>query len=130
MQDVRLGVMKHRKPSIYDGLTEREFLDSVIATAHDLGWRVAHFRPAQTEKGWRTAVQADGVGFPDLIMLKRLSGNNVKCVVAELKSERGKPPTADQIAWLELFKDVRQIHVALLKPSDIESIVIELGGLV
>ena len=117
-------------PTVYDGVSEREFLDSIIETAHDLGWRVAHFRPAQTEKGWRTAVQADGVGFPDLIMLKRLGDNTVKCVVAELKSEQSRPPTPDQVAWLELFKDVKQIHVALVKPSDIEAIVIELGGLV
>ena len=47
-------------------MSERELQDAVIQLARLLGWRVAHFRPAMTTRGWRTPVSADGAGFPDL----------------------------------------------------------------
>ena len=48
-----------------------------------LGGRVAHFRPPRTVHGWRTAVAADGAGFPDLVMVR-----GSRLLAAELKSER------------------------------------------
>jgi hypothetical protein len=76
-------------------LTEREFQTAVIEAAQLLGWRVAHFRPAQTAKGWRTPVEADGAGFPDLVMIRR--GH---LIFAELKSTKGMV-RVEQQQWLD-----------------------------
>ncbi len=77
--------------------TEADFTTFVIDLARVLGWRTAHFRPAKTDKGWRTPVQGDGAGFPDLILLR---GNRM--VVAELKAERGRLSPA-QVEWLDAY---------------------------
>lgn len=74
--------------------TEAQFQEAVIQYAQLKGWKVAHFRAAKTERGWRTAVQADGAGFPDLVMVR-----GERIVFAELKSERGVP-SAQQVDWL------------------------------
>jgi hypothetical protein len=79
--------------------TESEFSSWVIDVAHLHGWRVAHFRPALTQRGWRTPVQADGRGFPDLILLHPDGAG----VAAEVKREAAPAPTIDQKAWLEAF---------------------------
>jgi hypothetical protein len=49
---------------------EAGFTRQVLALARLRGWRTARFRPAGTTRGWRTAVRGDGVGFPDLVLLK------------------------------------------------------------
>jgi hypothetical protein len=80
-------------------ITEAEFTRQVLGLAKVHGWRRAHFRPARTAKGWRTAVQGDGVGFPDLVLLR---GDTL--VVAELKCGNNVL-TSDQQTWLRAFKD-------------------------
>lgn len=72
---------------------EAEWQKIVIETARMFGWRVAHFRPAQTSKGWRTPVAADGKGFPDLVLVRE------RVIFAELKGETGKL-AEEQYAWL------------------------------
>lgn len=98
-------------------ISEGDFLGQVIDLAHVYGWKVAHFRPAQTKYGWRTPVQADGKGFPDLVMLKP-----PRLVFAELKSEKGKL-SPEQEGWLSLLKGIKGIEVYCWKPKDFESIV-------
>lgn len=49
--------------------TEAEMTTAIMDAARVLHWRVAHFRPALTKHGWRTAVQGDGAGFVDLVMV-------------------------------------------------------------
>ena len=76
---------------------EEAFLQQVLDLALICGWRRAHFRPAQTAKGFRTAVQGDGKGFPDLFLIRAATKSKL---VAELKI----PPnvcTPEQTAWLE-----------------------------
>jgi hypothetical protein len=51
-------------------ITEAEFLAQVLQLAKLCGWLTAHFRPAKTAHGWRTAVQGDGAGWPDLVLLR------------------------------------------------------------
>lgn len=75
-------------------MTERELQRGVIDVARLLGYRVAHFRPALTGRGWRTPVQADGTGFPDLVLCGR-----GQVLFRELKV-RGNTLTAEQAAWL------------------------------
>lgn len=81
-------------------LTEREFTDQVLKLAGLRGWLRAHFRPARTEHGWRTAVSGDGKGFPDLILLR-----GKRLIVAELKTETGRR-TPEQECWLQAFMEL------------------------
>jgi hypothetical protein len=76
-------------------VTEAQFTGTVIHAARVLNWRVAHFRPARTAHGWRTPVQGDGVGWPDLVCVRK-----DRLVFAELKAPRGKVTPAQQ-QWLE-----------------------------
>ena len=75
-------------------ITETEFLNQILQLAKLHHWRAAHFRPAMTKHGWRTPVQADGKGFPDLVLLKA-----TKLIAAEIKLEHGKLTDA-QLQWL------------------------------
>lgn len=86
--------------AIAPGLTERQFQRQVIEYAQLMGWRCAHFRPAQTERGWRTAVEADGAGFPDLVLVR-----GVELIFCELKAEKGKLSAA-QSEWLGTLETV------------------------
>lgn len=126
--------------------TARETLDrsmgedalqtEIIKTAHQFGWLVAHFRPGQLADGsWRTPVQADGDGFPDLVCVNPKLG---KVIFAELKSETGKL-SAKQQAWIEAvgkvdaltpwvmdgeraeYINVSPVRVFVWRPSDLSS---------
>ncbi len=68
-------------------LTEGEFLDAVIQLATFLGWESAHFRPARTQRGWRTPVQGTmGKGWPDLILVRE---RDKRTMFIELKTDKG-----------------------------------------
>ena len=84
------------------GPSEAEFAAQVIALARLRGWLVAHFRPARTAAGWRTAVQGDGAGFPDLVLTRRPPRPG-RLVVAELKAGRNAA-TGGQAEWLAAFR--------------------------
>ncbi len=108
---------KNGKPHI----SEKAFTAQVISLARHLGWKVAHFRPAMDSKGrWKTAVQGDGVGFLDLILLRR---NKLK--IAELKVGNGKL-TAEQTLWFATWVELSLwqpgIDVYLWRPSDYDEI--------
>lgn len=100
-------------------ITEAMFTDQVLELAGILGWTTAHFRPAMTTHGWRTPVQGDGKGFPDLILCRR-----DRLVVAELKVGRNKV-TADQLHWLDSFK-AAGAEVFVWTPADWDEITGEL----
>ena len=74
-------------------MTEDDLQTAIISAAHVYGYRVAHFRPALTTKGWRTPVSADGKGFFDLVLAKPH-----RLIVVECKSEKGKL-SPEQEAW-------------------------------
>lgn len=80
--------------------TEEGFLKLVLDVAKVWGWKSAHFRPAMTSRGWRTAVSGDGKGFPDLMLIHPGFGD---IIVAELKSGKGKL-TMEQKEWIEAFR--------------------------
>lgn len=75
-------------------MLEHELQRAVVEAARLLGWRVAHFRPAQTKHGWRTPVSADGKGFPDLVLARD------RLLFVELKIH-GRKRTAEQERWAE-----------------------------
>lgn len=98
-------------------ITERQFQDQVIDLAHVFGFRIAHFRPAKTDRGWRTAVQADGKGYPDLTMVK-----GSRLVFAELKASTRRL-SSDQEVWLNDLRQVEGVEVYVWRPRDFDEIV-------
>ncbi len=102
--------------------TEEEFLRQVIELARVFGWRTAHFRPAMTASGrWVTAVQGNGKGFPDLVLVR---GDRILFV--ELKTDVGRL-TNEQADWLSALK-AAGAAVYLWRPADWEQIVATLKG--
>jgi hypothetical protein len=87
------------KASTLPLLTEAEFTRQVLALARLRGWRSAHFRPGRTVRGWSTAVQGDGKGFPDLVLIH--TGMR-RLIVCELKVGNGRA-SPGQRAWLRDF---------------------------
>lgn len=65
---------------------------TLIDTAMLLGYRVAHFRAAQTVRGWRTPVEGHA-GFVDLVLAR-----DGVVFLWEVKG-RGDRLSADQEAW-------------------------------
>jgi len=103
------------------GITENEFQSQVIEAAQYLGYRVAHFRGVRIQRKdgsvyYQTPVQADGKGFPDLILIRG-------CVIlaVELKSEKGRVTSAQE-EWLSAFKEAG-VATFVFRPSDWEDIV-------
>lgn len=83
--------------------TEKQFMKAVIDLAHSYGWSIAHFKTAHIQRAdgvsyYATPVQADGEGFPDLVLAKR--GEPIYFI--ELKTNRGKL-TERQENWLYLL---------------------------
>lgn len=99
-------------------ITEDTLLGTVIDMAARLGVRTAHFRPAKTSTGWRTAVQGDGKGFPDLV----LTGPG-GVLFRELKSDRGHL-SAEQQAWLVALVAAGE-DAAVWRPADLHGGLIE-----
>lgn len=98
-------------------MAEADLLDAVIECASLFGWHTAHFRPARTETGWRTAVSGDGKGFPDLVLVK----HNILMVELNAENARLRPEQLKWMTWL------RQAGVPWLlwRPSDWRSGAIE-----
>lgn len=111
------------------------FTPQVIALARWLGWKVAHFRPAQVKcklchgrgcrrcKGsglsWRTAVSGDGEGFYDLVMGHKAQR---RLIFAELKSETGARKQK-QAEWADLAIALAdRVEYYLWRPSDYDEI--------
>lgn len=93
---------------------ERDWQRDIIRLARTLGWKVAHFRPAQTSKGWRTAVAADGAGFPDLILVRD------RLIAAELKNEKGRV-TEEQAEWIAALQ-VAGVEAYVWRPDDLDDV--------
>lgn len=96
-------------------MTEDEFLRQLLRAAKLLGWRTAHFRPARTARGWRTAVAGDGAGWPDLVLVK-----DGRLVVAELKSAAGRVRD-EQRRWLEAL-EAAGVETHVWRPDDWDAI--------
>lgn len=94
-------------------MSEDTWQTHVIGLAHTFHWRVAHFRAAMTKSGrWVTPVQADGKGFPDLILVR---GNDLLAV--ELKAEKGRV-SPEQQDWLTALDRVHRVEAMVWRPSD------------
>ena len=102
---------------------EADFQKACIDAAHIYGWIVAHFRPARTATGWRTAVQADGAGFPDLVLVHH---RQKRVLFVEVKAQ-AKYLSLDQKMWASALTSTRA-EWDLWKPNDWERILRILGG--
>lgn len=96
--------------------------DTVKKLAKLYGWRAAHFRPARTAYGWRTAVEGDGKGWPDWVLLR-----GSRCLIIELKKQL-EQPDEHQEAWLAAWGRIPGAEVYVWRPSDIEVIVQVIGS--
>lgn len=105
-----------RPATLYDLESEDGFKDWVIGQARVDGWRIAHFRPAQTAHGYRTPVQADGKGFPDLVLVRP-----PLVIFAELKSESGRLEP-DQKLWRDALQGCSGVEWFVWKPHDRDEI--------
>ena len=76
-------------------MSEAQLQDAIVELAGMLGYMVAHFRPAKTEKGWRTAGSYDAAGFPDLVLAGRS-----RVLFIECKSDRGRV-SMEQAEWMD-----------------------------
>lgn len=94
-------------------MTEREFEQAVVDMPRLLRWKVAHFRPARTERGWRTPVAYDGAGWPDLVLV-HLGGGWL--LARELKTARGKLSAAQE-DWLAALEAVG-VDAGVWRPED------------
>jgi VRR-NUC domain len=94
---------------------EDELQHQVIKAAQLRGWRVAHFRKVRVQRRdgsvyWETPVQADGAGFPDLVLVKG------KVLWVELKADDGRL-SPEQVAWLERLRAAGQ-EAFIWRPAD------------
>lgn len=100
-------------------MTEAALQKAVLELAKRLGWRVAHFRPAQVRPGrFVTNVGAEGSGFPDLVLVR-----GDRLVFAELKMD-GKYPGPKQREWHQALQGAGA-SVCIWKPRDWASGAIE-----
>ena len=91
-------------------MTEHQWMEQVVAYARLRGWLCAHVGPAQTSKGWRTAVSYDGAERPDLCLVRE------RLILAELKTEAGRV-SVEQRHWRIALKLAGAEHY-LWRPSD------------
>jgi hypothetical protein len=86
------GVLRSDPEDTIVKMSETDLQRTIIDACKIYGFKVSHFRPAKTERGWRTPVQGDA-GFPDLA----IAGHG-HLLLAELKIGRGKL-RPDQAMW-------------------------------
>lgn len=101
-------------------MTESQFQDAIIDLAHVHHWIVTHPRPAQTSRGWRTAIQGDA-GAPDLTLARSRPGKSgYKIAFVELKSSHGRVRPEQQV-WMEILQcaaiDCPFVYVGLWRPD-------------
>jgi hypothetical protein len=110
---------------IYQPL-EVECYRTVIEAAHICGWLVAHFRPARTAHGWRTAVQGDGKGFPDFVLVH---GGARRVWFVELKRD-GAKLSDEQRRWGETLLAAGVVWRTVHVPSELHDFVQDLADTV
>ena len=81
-------------------MSHAELVDAIVDAARWYGWRVAGFRPARTDHGWRTAVLGDGKGWPDLVLV-----GHDRVLFREVKVGRDRL-SAEQRQWRDALRDV------------------------
>lgn len=99
-------------------MREDDLLRGVLDIMRMFGYRTLHLRPARTSKGWRTPVQGDGEGWPDVFAVR-----GHRLVAAELKSKRGAV-TVEQTAWLVQLR-AAGVETFVWRPEDFPDRIVE-----
>lgn len=112
-----------RRPAAAAGkprpLLEAQFAAQVTQLAARRGWSWVHFRPARTNKGWRTPVSGPlGAGWPDYVLVR-----DDRIIFAELKTARG-PVSDAQTAVLAVLRRLviagdPRVQVHVWRPADL-----------
>ena len=92
---------------------EDAFRDKVAETLQMFGLLVFHQRPGRTKDGHRTAVQYDGVGFPDLIAMR----SQTPIIGIECKVDSA--PTPEQLDWMAAGQGEGR-YFRILRPRDFD----------
>jgi len=108
--------------SAVPSLREADFQRQVTDLAELLGWQWAHFRPAETARGWRTPVSGPlGKGFPDLVLVHPVKR---RILFAELKRD-GAKLTPDQQRVYETMQ--MSVPYVIWRPENFEFIAQDLA---
>jgi hypothetical protein len=92
-------------------LRGRELQKGIVDTARRFGWRVAHFASMKGHDGiWRTPAQADGKGWPDLVLVRE------RVLFVEVKGD-GDRLRHEQETWLSALRMAGQ-EVRVWTPDD------------
>lgn len=91
--------------------SEDQLLAWTLNTARMYGWRTLHIRPARTATGWRTAVQGDGTGWPDVFAVR-----GDRAIAAELKKGRARL-RPEQEAWIAALTGVAGIDTYIWRTT-------------
>lgn len=105
-------------------LTERRWTQQLIGEqglARLFGWRWWHDRATNLPRQCPTCktelrMIRNDPGWPDLFLIR-----DDTLIVAELKADRGRV-SPEQQAWLDAFRRVRRIVVAVWKPRDVDEV--------
>ena len=95
-------------------MSEAELQQNIIDLARVLGYKAAHFRGVRVQRKdgsvyYQTPVQADGAGFPDLVLAKE-----GRTIYVECKSEHGQV-SPEQAEWLGVLAG---LQVYVWRPED------------
>ena len=107
-------------PTVKNKLTVRNHEEDDLQTrciqaAQYFGWTVCHFRPAKTDKGWRTAIQGTK-GFYDAVMMRETPSHMTDILFVEFKSEKGKL-SMEQTLW-KMLAENSLAEYWLVRPSN------------
>lgn len=97
-------------------LSGKQLQDAIVDEARTLGYRVAHFTPAQVRPGvFVTKYAYDGKGFPDLVLV---SGRRRRVLFLEIKGRGDRIRDEAQQVWLDELA-AAGAEVYLVKPKDL-----------
>jgi hypothetical protein len=103
-------------------ISEAEFMKQVIEYAKLHCWLAVHFRSTRTLRAdgsvrYQTPVQADGAGWPDLVLVREARGDREgRVVFAELKTDRGRVRPG-QVEWIRCLQSAGA-EAYLWRPGD------------
>jgi hypothetical protein len=97
-------------------ISERDWQRQVTDAAELFGWTWVHFRPARTERGWRTPVSGPlGKGWPDLTLIRE------RVVYVELKAQGARLTPEQQAVHEALVRAGAEVQ--FWRPSDLNAAV-------
>ena len=94
------------KPATLPPLSEKDFLQQVVALAEIRHWDWLHLRPGMTQHSWRTPISGPlGKGWPDLMLVR-----GERILFAELKRD-GAKPSPEQVEVLGILSGAAEVAV-------------------